>query len=319
MAAFFKYLISVFLIFYLLAFGIQSISDIGLKKSYDKRYGDWNRLFGGKIHADIVLLGSSRVYVGYDPKIISTITGMPSYNLSFNAGAYNLQKMKWNAYLEHHKKPRMIVQNIDFSHLIASKKILYLEEFIPYLDQEVITKEIRTIYPEYAWIPYIPLLKYNAKPNLLQQGIRSFFGKEYHQSLTKDGFLAKDLLYKEDTHNLVSLTKMMANPQLRAILEDGLHYTNDLATNPEYKDIKIVFVWAPEKEERLQLLYPYICTIKEDLKTIAAASTNVYFLDFSEDTLSYSSAYFYDTFHFNTLGAETFSTKLAYSLKEILQ
>lgn len=317
MNKFLNHVVLILLCTYLCAFAFQSISDQGLKKCNDVYYGEWNSIMNGKINAEIILSGSSRVYVGYNPEIISKITSKETYNLGFNAGAYNLQNMKWKTYLKYNKKPDILVQNIDLTHLISSKEIPELEEYIPYLNEDIIVEEISKLHPEYKWINYFPLLKYNGNLDIFKKGVYSFFGKEYNFIETENGFLAKDLEYKEDTHNLISLSKMINNVNLLSFLEDGLTFTEEFARNPENKDIKIILVWAPEKEERLNLIYPVICNIKDDFQALANSLNNVYFFDFSNDSISYDENYFYDTFHLNKNGAELFSQKLANQINKL--
>ena len=85
-------------LFYLLLWLIQIVIDTGLRQSEDDTYYNWNKLYNGGINADILFLGSSRTLKHYHPQIFDEKLNVYSYNLGSNGSAYDIQKIKRNAY-----------------------------------------------------------------------------------------------------------------------------------------------------------------------------------------------------------------------------
>jgi hypothetical protein len=69
---------------------LKYLADSGLKKMNNNIFGDWNNILEGQLNSDLIVLGSTRGYVSYDPRILQKTTGLTSHNLSINAGSYNL-------------------------------------------------------------------------------------------------------------------------------------------------------------------------------------------------------------------------------------
>lgn len=319
MSKFLIYVFKIIIFSFLIAFFIQYLADSGLKKIDDSIYADWNKILEGQLNSDLVILGSSRGYVSYDPRIIDKTTGLSSYNLSINAGSYNLQGLKFESYLVKNRPPKVIIQNIDLTHFSKSKSIPEEFQFLPYLFNNKLIRELNSINSDYRWKLYIPLFKYNPYKSFLLKGLFSFFGKEYSILPTANGFSPKNPVFKKDEHNLRRLREMSSDTLNIQSYKEKLAITMEFLQRYKTDSLKIFFVWAPEYKERLDIIAPILTPVREDIKQMISDMPGVYFLDFSEDPIHIEKKYFYDTFHLNEKGANIFSTKLSLEIDRIIK
>ncbi len=318
MGKFLLYVFKIIIFSLLIAFFIQYLADSGLKKMDNSIYADWNKILGGQLNSDLIILGSSRGYVSYDPRIIEKTTGLSSYNLSINAGSYNLQSLKFESYLNKNKHPLVIIQNIDLTHFSKSKSIPEEFQFLPYLDNHKLSCGLSDINSHYYWNQYIPLYKYNSYKSFLLKGLLSFFGKKYSISPTIQGFAPKNPTFKKDEHNLRRLREMSSDTLNIQSYKEKLSVTREFLHRYKTDSVKIFLVWAPEYKERLDIIAPIATPVKEDIIQMVTAMQGVYFLDFSEDPINQKKENFYDTFHLNEEGATLFSRKLSLEIDRIL-
>jgi hypothetical protein len=319
MGKFLLYVFKIIVFSFLVAFFIQYLADSGLKKMDDSIYADWNKILGGQLNSDLVILGSSRGQVSYDPRIIQKTTGLSSYNLSINAGSYNLQCLKFESYLIKNRPPKVIIQNIDLPHFGKSNYLPEEFQFLPYLDNNKLVRELSAVNSDYRWNHYIPLLKYNPYKSFLVKGLLSFFGKKYSISPTIKGFSPKNPLFKKDEHNLKRLREMSSDSLTIQSFKMKLAVTREFLHRYKTDSVNIFLVWAPEYKERLEIMTSILPPIKKNIAQMVSDIPGVYFLDFSDDPINLKTEYFYDTFHLNEKGATIFSTKLSIEIDKILK
>jgi len=319
MGKFLLYVFKIIIFSFLVALFIQYLADLGLKKLDDSIYSDWNKILDGNINSDLVILGSSRGYVSYDPRIIEKTIGLTSYNLSINAGSYNLQNLKFESYLNKNRNPKVIIQNIDLTHFSKSNNLPEEFQFLPYLDNKNLAQELSEINSDYSWNHYIPLFKYNNYKSFLVKGLVSLVGKEYSILPTNKGFAPKNPLFKKDEHNLRRLRAMSLDTSNIQSYKEKLAIAREFLHRYKTDSVKIFLVWAPEYKERLDIIAPIVTPVKEDIIQMVSAMPGVYFLDFSEDPINLEQEYFYDTFHLNERGALLFTSKLSKEVDSILK
>lgn len=319
MGKYLLYLFKLIIYSFLVAIFIQYLADSGLKKMDNSIYADWNKIIEGDLNSDLVILGSSRGYVSYDPRIIQKTTGLSSFNLSINAGAYNLQGLKFESYLDKNRYPKVIIQNIDLTHFSKSNHIPEKYQFLPYLDNKKLARELSDINSDYRWNNYIPLFKYNPYKSFLLKGLLSFFGKKYSISPTIKGFSPKNLMFKKDSYNLKRLRELQSDSSNIQLFRKKLLITKEFLNRYKTDSVKIFFVWAPEYKERFDIIASIVNPVKVDLAGMVSEIPGVYFLDFSEDPINLKKEYFYDTFHLNQKGAALFSTKISIEIDRILK
>lgn len=319
MKLFLKFIIEIVSITFVIAYGIQYLSDRGYRNLENSKYNDWVRILNGKINSDIIINGSSRGFVGYNPEIIGNKLGLNSFNISFNAGAYNLQECKFDIYLNKNKKPGIVIQNIDLAHFVKSVQLPDEEQFYPVIYDENINSLTTKFHNRFRLLKIIPLLKYNQKIKMLEGGIIANFSNHLSKNTkTIKGYCPQQREFKKDNQNLKrnsSLASKAKNKHEIMLLHDMVKFYNSRLD----KDAKIIFVWMPEYKLRLTKGFDLKRqSIIDELNLIQKNNKNFLFINMAYDEMSNHKEYYYDTFHLNEAGSNLFSIKLAMKINESL-
>ena len=88
----------------LLVFATHAAITHGLRSTRTSQFGTLNRVMDGEVNADIVITGSSRAVVHYDPRVIEKATGLTAFNLGRNGSQTDMQVAFFKAYLKHKLK-----------------------------------------------------------------------------------------------------------------------------------------------------------------------------------------------------------------------
>lgn len=282
-------------------------------------FEDWDRLVGGDINSEIIISGSSRGMVSYDPSIFMDHTGRTTFNLSFDGAPHNLQYVKLDLYLQNNHPPEIFIQNIDIAHLSELHTVPFSYQMIPVLNEKNLLKEFRSLDSHFYQFDDIPLLKYNNYVPLLYKGIYSHLDKDYSIATTEKGFVAVNKSYQVDSGNLSRIKKEDSTNQSIENYRNGINSTFTFLENNIPPETKIFLVWAPEYKIRLELSENLRQSLKKEINTFTKGRKNVYFLDFSADPISQDVSNFYDSFHLNAKGAKLFSEKAAKEVAAILK
>ena len=73
-----------FALLWVLAFTADCIITSKLRKERTSPFAVWNDIYDHKIESDVLVMGSSRAYVQFNPAVIDTILGVNSYNLGMD-------------------------------------------------------------------------------------------------------------------------------------------------------------------------------------------------------------------------------------------
>lgn len=242
---------------------------------------------------DYIFIGSSRVDNTVNADIISSITGNSAINLGFQGAKTDDYLIILKLLKDRSIHSKQIFIQVDYVYNIDGNSEILKSEFMPYINNKVISAVIKERDPEYFQLKYIPFyryLKYDYKI-----GFREFFnsisGKKNRIDL-KNGYFPK---YGSTSQKLSST------------LPDHIisHNTNINKINSFAKknDLSIIYFMAPFCPNTKNLNY------SKKLK-----SKLPIFLDFS-DVFPHQDDYFYNCSHLNDEGATEFSKILA---KDIL-
>lgn len=315
------FLLKIFLITYFISILISYFSDNGLAQLKNSKFNDWSNILNGKINGDLLIMGSSRGYVSYNPEIFSKKLKLSAHNLSFNAGSFKLQLQKLEIYLKYNKHPKIIIQNIDLAYFSIDKIVPDMHQFLPFYSNKSII-ELNKIYDQnFTSFSLIPLLKYNQNLKLLKLGIFSnFYQQNYKNQSTFNGFSPQNVTFKIDYHNLKKLDKYCKEKQNTAQYKSKINEILAFYKNKLNSKTQIIFVWAPEHNLRLKEKYkPIYNPIAKELTFLIRNNKNVHFVNLSNQTFLNDDHYFYDTFHLNQKGATIFSNILAYKILNIVK
>jgi len=304
--------VSFFLAIIILLFStVTYITDRGLRKSEFGNMKEWRDIFDKKIHADIVIQGSSRAWVQFDTYILDSVLNANSYNMGMDGTPFDVQYVKYMSYVENNKYPKVILQNVDWDTMDKNTPVFQKYQLVPFLGNASFKERLLSNKILTKSDIYFPFLKYAGEPKALQVGISEFFGVQHFSSLKHKGFLGVDA--KWNGSNFEKRKKSGKNHWHRNTEVEKL-FINFLL-DCKRKNIKVVLVFAPCYYENAGLIDDF-----EGLKTYysdIAKRNKVDFWDYSLDSISYSKDNFYNASHLNKKGAEAFTLKLANQLRNL--
>jgi hypothetical protein len=296
------------LFFYGLLSLVQLFFDSYLKNSNDFDHKIWNEVATGKAASDYVFLGSSRALVHYDPQIIEEGLNKSSYVLGLNATGYDLQEVMRELYFNNNEAPEILFQNVDVTSFRKTKQF-FKKPYLPYysLNTVGILKNFDDdVIPEYL----IPMYKYRGYLFEMEKLV------EKSNIKVSKGYIEMDLNWDG---NLEKLENRAVNGKLDlndVDFDKGFIEMENLIEETRDKNTKLVFLWAPEYYKRIPFEEPHYSRLVENFRSLERNNENVYFIDFSLDSLSYNHEYFYNTFHLNKEGVAIYNKKLIDSIQQ---
>jgi hypothetical protein len=302
-------IIGFFLLVIALAYGTDVAITTGFKRVNTSQMGAFNRAMQGRVNADIVISGSSRAYVHYDPRIIREITGRSTFNLARDGSHTDVQLAALKAYLQSNRKPSLVIQNLDMHSLVltARDEILNPFQYVPYLANDAIYSGLHAISPEVWKWKHIPLYGYVVEDVNFgwTLGLKSFFGRQPPEDHI-DGYLPADRTWNSDFARFKA-----ANPNGVgfAVGSAGVAKLQELIALCQSQGIKLKLVYSPQYVEMLDLVTNKTQIFAEYRKL--AQANKVEFLDFTTEPYCADRDYFYNSQHLNKRGAERFSRDLA--------
>ncbi len=267
-----------------------------LRQSKDRMYAGWNDIYNDTTRYDLVINGSSRAWVQFDPHILDSILHINSYNLGIDGSCINRQVVKYNKYCERHGKPHYLIQNIDWATLdchIGYERNQYFPYF--FFDRELMREMDK--YEHFSFFEkYIPYYRYfGMEPSpYVNEVNKGYGGKDW----TWDGteFEKQDSIPLSADIDMIRLFSTFLAKQKAAGTQVLLVYS------PAYHGI----IDKLTKVDRMYSLFDSI-----------AGLYDIPILNYLEKPLCYDTAYFYNAMHLNRTGAEIFTTQLANDIDSI--
>ncbi len=143
--------------FLALAWLTERVLDFGLSRNYDFKAA---AVASGKMGADVVFQGSSRVSMMLNPAIVEQKTGLRCYNLGLNGNSIEHQLALLRLYLQHHPKPKYLFLEISPEYLQKSNLGFYTFVFALQLRDPYFGGLVRKRDPFFYTLSHVPLLKY---------------------------------------------------------------------------------------------------------------------------------------------------------------
>jgi hypothetical protein len=286
----------------------------GLKKSHYLEFNEWNEIYSGKIDADILIQGSSRAWRQVDPRLIDSTIGLNSFNLGMDGYQIPMQIARSKIYRQHNTKPKCIVQILDHFSLTRRSDLFNMEQFLPYLNDTILKKELF----RYKGLNYadfvIPYFKYIGSQETAIVGFFESTGLKKSHSTRYKGFESENKTWEPDfdLEKEKNPSGKRANISIQVIREFDAFLEASKKEN-----VEIVLVYSPEYYE----FQDYILnrdTVSEIYRALATKYDYSY-IDYEMDSLCFDKKYFYNPTHLNSLGAELFSRDLAGKLDSILK
>jgi hypothetical protein len=296
-------------------FVLNYITDKGLHKSNLPLFTEWNDIYASKANADVLINGSSRAWVHVSPKILDSALNTNSYNIGIDGWHFKMQYARFRVYMQHNKKPRLIIQSLDMTTLHNRSDLFQYQQFLPYLNDSIIwnaTMGYRGHFNDFQ--RYFPLYKYNQNLRFIKEGVLAYLNHDRNPRVKYKGYQGQNATWSDAFEIFKKENPNGSEVEVdRSTCEDFEAYLSYCKQN----NIKVVLVYSPEYYEmkplwtnREQIFNRYRAYAKE---------FDIPFLDYSNDSLCFNTKYFYNSQHMNTAGSEIFSRQLAADVKQYLQ
>ncbi len=289
------------------AWGLDVFVTSNLHHSSARIFNTYNAIFNDTLQSDVVIMGSSRGQVQYNPAILDSILDFNCYNLSVDGRCIDAEIVMYKIYRKHAPKPELIIQNIDFGTLQRSNGY-EREQYSPYLIKDNLFEQVKES-EGYTWADkWLPLVRYAGYHEVIKEGF-GIKNKLSHPAMYK-GWCGHDKEWDGRMFAAISTVPFEVNPEAVELFDDYL-------ADCKAEDIQVVLVYAPiyigvtEKMDSVQLMF--------DTYQSFADKYDFPVLNYTYDSLSYDTSCFYNATHLNKKGAEIFSSKLAMDLRELFE
>lgn len=280
----------------------------GLRRIQTGWFGVMNRVVSGKVNADIVITGSSRALVHYDPRIIQKKTGLSVFNLGLNGSQTDMQLALLKCYLQHNRPPKLLIHNLDsFSLQVTHGGVYDPGQYIPYLGEPALYEALGRINPDIWKSRYLPLYGYAVEDMRFTwirgiKGLLGWFPPEDRFS----GFTPRFAAWTGDFDQF-----KMSNPGGVSfeIEPEGVRNLAEIGELCRREGIPMLFVYSPEYNQ-MQAMERNRGEIFARFRDLADRS-EAPFWDFSSSPICGNRALFYNSQHLNAEGALAFSNEFA--------
>ena len=206
-------------------------------------YPVWNDIIDGKVNSDVVIYGSSRAWVHFDPFIISRKLKKSTYNLGIDGHNFWLQNLRHKQLLKYNKKPKLIIYSLDINTLQQNTELYNYEQFFPYmLWNNEFTNTIVNTNNSLNFDFNIPLLRYMGRYKTIRTSFEMAFFQKNFEKVRCNGYQGQDLLWNKDLEN----TEKKMNNYKASLNTFAIRKFEDFIIDLKLMNIKIVFVYSPE-------------------------------------------------------------------------
>jgi hypothetical protein len=298
-----------------LVFGLDSLITYGLRQIKTSQFGVSNRVMRGAVNAEIVITGSSRALSHYDPRILQSRTGYSAFNLGRNGSQTDVQVAVLKAYLEHNRKPKIIIHNLDSFSFEATRQVYNPVQYVPYLYDEELYQPLRRIDHQKTWKwRNLPLYGYLVDDMGFSWmlGIGGALG----WSPAEDYYMGFNPRSKGWTDEFTRFKAMNSGGVTWPVDAEGQESIDELIRICRQQGIELILVYSPEYAEMQKLVKnrAKIFTMFHEL----AEHNHLQFWDYSGWKHSDDTGYFTNSQHLNAAGAKVFSGDLSEQLRQYL-
>jgi len=284
-----------------------------------EKTGIWKKILDGKINADILFLGDSRMLVGLNCDAVESVIGnMTCFNMGINGNKVNLQLPYLKTYLQHNAKPKVIVQGLSLSTLVGPREGIYDPQYVLYASDGYAYSMFKIIDPSLWRVRYVPMYNFFVfgeyfLPHAIQ-GYLDYFGSAINCDRRIKGYMP---MYYNWDDTFEQYKKMYPKGRVFEIASDSIRVLKEIIELANSNNIKLILVYLPEYYENyaLTLNRGAIFTVFKKL----AGQYNVPFWDYSGTAFTENRKYFYNSQHMNAVGATEFSNIFALRLKTYLE
>lgn len=305
MRKFISHSLLAFIVIALFAIGLDRYITAILCKSEAKLFKSWNEIFEGGITSNAVIMGSSRGLVQYNPAILDSALKYDFYNISIDGRCIDAEIVKYNTYRKFNSKPRLIIQNVDWSSMSKSNGY-EREQFLPYLKDSDFFNMVNDSEGFSRWDKYLPLVRYAGYYQVIKEGLK--LPNKLPKPQSYKGFYRNDSNWDGREFEKLSHLTYAKDTCVRRMFEDYLAKCRE-------ENVQVVFVFAP--------IYIGVTEIISDVDSMfemyysIADKYKIPVLNYTYSSVSKNTDNFYNAMHLNGQGADLFSRELALGLDSL--
>ncbi len=270
----------------------------------------WNAILKGDVDAEIVIYGSSRAWVHFDPSMISNQLHMTAYNLGVDGHYFNLQYLRHQKLLKSNHPPKLIIHSLDAFTLQKRKDLYNAEQFLPFLlDDEDIQKAIGHFEGFDALASAVPLVRYYGNKEAITCSFQMWLNPKQNKVEKIRGYQGQERVWNEEFDK----AKKQLDKYVVQLDAATVKLFENYIKECKARNIKIIFVYSPEYIEGQKFI-----ANKQDVMALYQRLSKQYempFYDFSNDSICMDKKYFYNAMHLNKTGSTLFTQKLIDEMK----
>lgn len=165
-----------------IAIALDYMISMGLRRTDCYRYQVFNDIFKDNLKYDVLIMGNSRGFSHFNPRIIDSICHVNSYCLGLGGYPINAQVSEYHCYKTHNGTPKIIIQQVDFVTLNMVDDIRHQhdsERFFPTVYDKSMRKELKQLGYGF-WELYCPLYRFNGYQKVIKDGMLEFLGIRHY-------------------------------------------------------------------------------------------------------------------------------------------
>lgn len=279
----------------------------GLRKTDLRKYSTWNDIYSGELHPDIVAVGSSRVWHGYNTYILDSMLHCNSHNLGLDGHYIDFQLIRYNTYRRFNANPKVILMNVDCMSTfgITADSRYEREQFFPYFFDDTLIDAVAEA-KRITWIDrHLPLVRYFGYRDEFERGFESFLGKKNFF----DGGMHKGFRGDNTPFDGSKIPDRMINVSMEP---KAVEMLDSFVKESCAKGVQVVLVKQPVYHA-LMLRIANVHETDSVFESIARRY-DVPVLDYYNRLINQDSTCFLTPFHLNKKGSEIFTTQLCRDL-----
>jgi|GEM_PF-6686894 len=299
-----------------LAWLTERVLDFGLSQNFDFKS---SAVASGKLRAEALFQGSSRVAMMLDPQIFEQKTGLDTYNLGLNGNSIEHQLALLHLWLQHNPKPKVLFLEISPEYLQQSNLGFYSFYFVHQLREPFFERVVRQKNPELLRASYVPLLKYALYNHTLVPEALAGLGRWLRRGAGEDdlkkGFSPSPFVHFDDTFD-----RFRALNPGGFVAETDTGKLNGFGRYFRYANaqgLRVVAYEAPLLNEYLRLHRNRAAQLAR-LDSLCRAE-GVPFLHLDTTGLGRDRRYFYNANHLNAQGTDRFTAELGRHFNAIVR
>lgn len=294
------------------AIALDYMISMGLRRTDCYRYQVFNDIFKGDLENEVLIMGNSRGFSHFNPRIIDSVCHVSSYNLGLGGYPINAQISEYHCYKAHNVTPKIIVQQVDFMTLNMEYDIRHQhdsERFFPTVYDKSMRKELRQLGYGF-WELYCPLYRFNGYQKVIKDGLLEFLHlRHYVERPAYKGFSPEKGKWNGTNVAAMDSISSVMNEDAIALFEkyllecknDGVYVL--LVNSPVYSQ-------TTKKVKKMDLVNDYFDSIAQKFGFKYLNYTENYPL--CDDTLN-----FCVSVHMNPKTTDRFSTDFANDLNSL--